>query len=493
MVQKKSQRKSRNVIKKSSARSRKSLVKRRSVKKSSTRSRKSVIKRRSVKKSSTRSRKSVVKSKSVVTRKEEVKKKIIDRSSKVGDVIFGKNGIDSLSGPVSFYYLRPTKKVYKDGNGHYFPLIVLFGDVHFSLENICKPWISKRYELSNPYFLKKLDRLSEPDHPIDFYTETVLSGTGRAFDGGPMKDLTTREMISCYHHRLRGTRHDKCPTKHIRWHASETRIIWNYGYYYENDYFMKKLYKNPSNISKMEKKIWIEQQFSMLLRYFSFLTKDQPKDRRRICIRIIKSLAGGVFKNIESLQRLLLTLCDDSNGTKYINLDKFAETFFGLFTKKNSLIYKQIAKQSYLPFRYFQTWIEFYKRSLDKALLINIEKEKLQETIGKLPFVLSDPDFHFNDKDIENLTAFGDINAPLLDIYTIARIWKHPTGGIRSSLSFGYFGNYHVENIVQLLLSTNAYELVYEKKKTEDVSRCQTFDVTLNLSKEVRMHNQKIE
>ena len=473
-------------------------------------SKKSVTKKSVVTKNSvtlvTKKKSVTKKSVTLVTKKKSVKKKR-DRSP---DVIFGGDGIASLSGPVSFYYLRPIQTVYEEGNGKYFPLIVLFGDVHRSLEKICKPcskWSTKKkcYELSDPHFLIKLDTLSTPDHPVDFYTETVLSGTGEGFKGGMMKDLTSGEMISCYHHRLRGTDYDKCPTKNIRWHASETRTIWNYWYDYNDDDFMNELYDDPSNVSKMEEKTWIEQEFSMILNYFSELTTDLPKANKKIYIeRINDILRDGFFKNIKKLQTLLSTLAEDVKGDKFnyeINFEKFANAFFRLFTKDNSLIYKQIAKQSYPPFRSFQTWIDFYKRSLSyvRGMFINqlyyLEKKRLRETIGKLSEALSNEDFQFNDTEIRDLKAFVDISIPLLDIYTIARIWKQPMGGIRSSLSFCYFGDDHVTNIVRLLLTTNMYELVYKKPRTEltDVSRCKTFDETLNLSEEVRVHNGKID
>jgi len=422
-----------------------------------------------------------------------------------GDVIFGKKEIESLSGPVSFYYLRPSQTVYENNDGQYFPLIVLFGDLHRGLENTCNRCGCFNegngccYSLSDHRFLKKLDTLANPRHPVDFYTETTLSGTEDGFKGGMMEDLTTGEMVSCYHRGLRGTRYDKCPTKNIRWQAGETRHIQpimkrhdnDEWFYHGKDYFVRDLYQNPSNIPKMEKTRWIEKQFSTILQYF------WRKDNE-LTTYISRLLHDGVFKNIEGLQSLLLTLCDDDHDI--LDFNKFSKAFFSLLTKEkdNSLIYKQIEKQSYPPFRDVKQWPDLYRRSLlfygRSAFFDSIEKQKLKETILKLSSALSDPHFKFNSDDYKNLEwlVLG-VCTPLLDIYTLARIWKQPTGGIRSSLSFGYFGNNHVKNIVQLLLSTNAYELIYENPMTDDlynVSRCKTFDKTLNLSEEVRLHNQ---
>jgi hypothetical protein len=51
-----------------------------------------------------------------------------------------------------------------------------------------------------------------------------------------------------------------------------------------------------------------------------------------------------------------------------------------------------------------------------------------------------------------------------MDIYVLTRIFKQPVGGKRSALTFGYFGNYHVKNIVYALTHTdliNEYEIVF--------------------------------
>jgi hypothetical protein len=430
-------------------------------------------------------------------------------------VIFGGNGIASLSGPVSFYYLRPKKRVYDDGNGKYFPLIVLFGDLHRGIEKTCDQCVCSInqekgccYTLSDPEFLQKLDTLADSRHPVDFYTETTLTGLS-GFKGGIMEHFTSGEMVSCYRRFLRGTEKDKCPTKNIRWQAAETRYsqidsIDMSHYYTGGDSFIKDLV--DGNITKMEKTLWIENQLSIIISSFYELPKEENKEKyvQDYLLNKIKNFFdyGGVFKTIEGFQELLLTLCenDSKHDDNTLNLDKFAKAFFHLLTKENSLIYKQIAKQSYPPFCEIEQWIDFYKRSLEFSLkdesgaLKSLEKRELRETIKKLPSILSESTI-MTKKDNNNLFNLKDVAPPLLDIYTIARMWKKPDGGNRSSLSFGYFGDYHVQNIVELLISTNVYELVRAKYLDDKkLSRCQVFDdFTLNLSKELREHNQKID
>ena len=140
-----------------------------------------------------------------------------EKEKKYGIKISDKN-IKSISGPVNMTYLRPMDK----NNANYLPLIILFGDLHFSKEGMCDPctctYDSEKccYSLSDPAFLKLLDKLVFSEkHPIDFYIETSLSGNLLGFKGGIMEYFTTGDMISCYNH----TNVNKCPTKKIRWHV----------------------------------------------------------------------------------------------------------------------------------------------------------------------------------------------------------------------------------------------------------------------------------
>ena len=84
----------------------------------------------------------------------------------------------------------------------------------------------------------------------------------------------------------------------------------------------------------------------------------------------------------------------------------------------------------------------------------------------------------------------SDLTVALLDIYTIARIFKQPSGGNRSDLSFCYFGDAHIRNIKRMLLSIGAYELVISKDKNifgNIANRCLNFtDIKLNLVDELR-------
>ena len=86
------------------------------------------------------------------------------------------------------------------------------------------------YTIADRPFLQLIDTLASK-YPIDFYIETAFLGSGVGFANGFMEDLTTGEFVSCYHRTLRDTPFGQCPTKHIRWHACDSRLM---SYYTES-------------------------------------------------------------------------------------------------------------------------------------------------------------------------------------------------------------------------------------------------------------------
>ena len=73
--------------------------------------------------------------------------------------------INRISGPVSMYYLTPSLRElhnYKEENID-LPLIILFGDHHYSRENMCPNCDCDEksccYEIYHTDFLKELDKL----------------------------------------------------------------------------------------------------------------------------------------------------------------------------------------------------------------------------------------------------------------------------------------------------------------------------------------------
>jgi hypothetical protein len=421
-----------------------------------------------------------------------------------GAIRIKNTNISSISGIVSLYYLRPIQKVYDDGNAQFFPLVMLFGDAHRSSLNMCRRCqcteTSCCYKLSNYKFLKLIDSLSTDSYPVDFFTETFFSGTLRGFEGGEMGKLTTGEMVTCYNPRLRNTIHNKCPTKNIRWQAGDVReaggeFIDGKTSNPDKKYWMPENDKNKVSKKYRENK-YIEYQLQRLFQILSDIL-DNHDDYDRFLSNIYDfelELRKSVFKTLDNFKSFMLSIFNDNNT---FNFERFAMNFFVMMNENNSVIYKQIKKQTFHDFKKIDTWIDIYTRSMINGL----NKLKLSNNIDTLAirriksFIENLQYLTFRDRrDLSLLWTLLDIIilSPMVDTYTVSRIFKQPDNANRSSLTFCYYGNSHIKNIVEILLSTGAYELIVKREKRmkkNDSDRCLTIEFNLNLTQEIATHN----
>ena len=157
-------------------------------------------------------------------------------------------------------------------------------------------------------------------------------------------------------------------------------------------------------------------------------------------------------------------------------------------------------KQEYLPFKDINYWSKIYAESLRNWSITFglINPEDFFFLLTNVEDVVTHIDEYFTEyyKELDVWKKVLSIlrivtSAPFLDIYTITRIFKKPDGGNRSSLSFGYFGNIHVKNIVDLLLATNKQVLV-NLISNEANNRCLDITFSLNLDEEVRKYNMSL-
>ena len=396
--------------------------------------------------------------------------------------------ISSISGPISFYYFRPTNLLSK------LPLIMLFGDMHRGREKMCKKCSCSKetksccYKLSDPDFLQLFDSLAS-HYPIDFYTETSFGGTGRGFRNGEMEILTTGDMISCYHHRLRGTEYDKCPTQNIRWQAADIRTashIYQYKYTNRNT---ESEYLNTSKYFKYS--VYVESQLEVISYMINY---GQPLTERYF--------KGTAFRSFEAFKNFIMILfgpedVEDEHIFDPYYLENFARALFNF--GNSSAINKQIEKQLLDELKNKEVWAKLYANSIKKIFERRItDDEKSEIKLGIQSTTLE----NINEEQIKscwNRITLG-ITAPLLDIYVLARMFKQPTNdGKVSSLSIGYFGNKHVENMVEVLTSLGT---ILNMKKSRSkyevlaridadyskVSRCLTMP-PIDLNDELLKHN----
>jgi len=425
----------------------------------------------------------------------ETRPKNIDKTPNVKlekGIRIGNKIINSISGPISFSFLRPKQKIYDSKEAPYFPLIVLFGDVHTGHEVSCTNCVCKRgsccQTITDPSFLRLLDTLADDKHPVDFHVETTLSGRGEKGDdnAGYMIDIAAGDMRVCYQRMQRGTPVYKkyCPTERIRWHAVDIR---NFSEYTEN---ISKKY--GVDFSVLKNPIPVEVIFSQI-------------------IMINQYLDGLGLDGLGALDHFLLTTSwktvgvlgsfIDSNLFKNGDTKKFARALFSEFEKQgeNSVIYKQVMKQTQPKFKKMSFWADIYASILD----YNIEKKMIkQNDLVKLVDNIKGLETIKKIKKIDDSIAGSCVHlaAPLLDIYTLSRLLKQPDNGKRASLMFGFFGDAHVKNIIHILKTKMDYEEVHVNDsfiRVDDnfykFNRCRVFDFSLDLTEEVKRHNMEID
>lgn len=401
----------------------------------------------------------------------------------------GDTAIQRISGPISITIVRPNEDVYKKGLASFFPIIVMFGDLHRSMENMCESCITPDcYTIFDPAFLKHLDGLADAMHPIDFYTETTIYGTQNNGFSSPLQPFVSGDMVFCYQKYLRNTNiyKKRCPTENIRWHASDVRFWGDAPYigsyaqsFAENTYLPLNFYAGLA-----PKKLVLEYLQPITSIIISAYGNSNATSllKERIDQHIASTMWGStnaflkVFKKLE------------------ISPEQFAHVFFAKMTKDNSLIYKQIEKQSIDTFKNIHFWENIYADSI--RYYLEYFSGDYQATIKKfIDIVLGKA--QSQPQDIIDLQQFLDaINFPLLDIYTLTRLFKQPDNGIRSSLSFGYFGDKHSENCIRILMKMGYYKVIYHKTNIiphgniRKTSRCQIITSDIHLSDMVAYHNQ---
>jgi hypothetical protein len=399
--------------------------------------------------------------------------------------------IRSISGPSSVYFLRPKPHIYKDGNASNFPLLMLFGDYHFSTDRMCdncKCDTKKNdegkccYKIYDPSFLQLLDTLADDKHPVDFYTETFQHGTLGRIVQGPLGNLIgDREFVTCYRRNLRGTSAYKtyCPTRYIRWHGGDPRQSGSYcGGFYGNqpsgikgeDIIVTERYRKNMNIE------------SQLFDITHAVSRNHNYSNSKIRAMFEETL----WKTYSNFERFLISSIE--------NPASFAQELFSMMTYENSVIYKQIMKQNYPGFRTVNDWAKLYLKNLVNFRLYDRTYYDTGATsMTKAKFYKLD---NMLQKYYLEKILFS-VNVALMDIYFMSRMLKQPYGGIRSSLSFGYFGDSHIKNVVRLLQEINVYDLVAFDQITPlfhgQPSRCKIIDFSLDLSEQVWVHNQAVD
>jgi hypothetical protein len=308
-------------------------------------------------------------------------------------------------------------------------------------------------EIYNPLFLKELDSLSSDEYPIDFYTETFFSHLEDS--GGPSDHFTSDEFRICYDRSKRNTpEYEKCPTTSIRWHYADIR---------------QSLYSSSHENT-------LEASFVALRHFFSHDMSYMDK----IDLSVIE---------------LLMTLYNDK--TKQLDIHRFSETFFTLIMRENSIIKKQMKKQSYdmLRDRGFMGMV------MEKGLAFIFKKNALNfstfNDILRMVFLVRHeqyyPDLSTSTESMKQAYKIMTcLNCILMDIYFILRCFKTPMQ--QASLCLAFFGQEHVNTIVYLLTKVmRFYTISFSAEHEPNQLRCTLIKESVDLEADIMQHNQNRE
>jgi len=353
--------------------------------------------------------------------------------------------IKKISGPVSFHLLVPNKKTIEDSKIT-LPVIILFGDIHYSDLNICSPCDEKNncYPIWTREFLNILDK--------DGYTFNIEHAFSKDFAGFNYDSTTTpyERLLSYIHYCIKKDT-KKCPTKNIRWNYVNTREVDdNFTYNFESKF--QEIFNYFFDMSAIFNKPEIK---SQNLDYF-FLR----------FIHFVIYLDDSYIEIID----IILEMLENKNFDAFFNNEN---------NRNTSLIYKQIKKMpinfnldfwkdkmnKYLQFIYennnLEKMIDFLRNFKQFKNSDFISRIKLEDNLNKA--YVTDDYYSVFDQDkkkyfiveILNFTTTGigqflnKFNSIFLDIYYILRTFK-PIDK-KTVLSIGFFGYYHNINLIYFL------------------------------------------
>ena len=386
--------------------------------------------------------------------------------------------VKKISGPVSMYLLKPTDDYLK--RFPYAPILILFGDQHNGIEGFCQQVDNEKghYKVSDVKFLRLLSDKVKGKGLIDFYVEGGdIHYTHKIQDtngGEPMPELWNL-FIKCYNNPKMEDRKilpENKPTcdliPNIRWQSGDIRN------------FQKE--RDKCNIWELLSDN-IGTAFS---KAYNEGNEDNPDEFFKQYIRM----------TIESSRR--------PDCKEEIEYNFTAEEIYDLYVEsKDSLINKQINRisnketQKYIKDR-FATYInEFYRQNKEKYKIFNEVHSYFKQLFNGEIYAENSVNivleiillYHHNSNLKVYLEFLMNIKSLMLDLYTMARIFKTMHGSIPEKcplINICYFGSVHIRSMYEFLTKDKyAYTAIIEKhyNEYEKINRCIEFgdqDLILN-------------
>lgn len=423
-----------------------------------------------------------------------------------GLFIKDKKQIKYISGPVSMYYLKPTKKTYKKFKELYginLPIVLSFGDLHRYYTDQCYPCDehNKCYSIYDKNFLKLIDSLGEK-YKIDFYTESsdlhlksdleyekidMLSGQGILFE-----DFIKNTVYPCHNTELRKRDieeyYKECPTRNIRWHYSDTRNMYNkfesvMFEYLDNIAFHPNMI-NLQYIDPTKDYIFSEsRQFSKDFLETMLKILECNKNEKEMISTFSREITELIFYYINKVKRYSLLYKQIISNVSIIPLFK-------------EILYDRIKNPEDVK-NAFPIIFDEKNRSEFKKIIQALLNRMNGGFINSISNVFSGSNSLLKEEN-ELLSAFINglifwLKAILLDIYYLFRMLKNPVGDINSYLSLCYFGDAHTVNTVKILQKFFDYKKVlsidYDENEKID-RRCIKINKKINLQEDLKVYSK---
>ena len=395
--------------------------------------------------------------------------------------------IKFISGPISCTLLTPLSYDTYQSKGLELPIILLFGDTHFSFDNMCnfptdKPPLVDGicepdkgcYKIYSPEFLQALNQLAEGTYPIDIYGEFQKGSTIRSIQGPIARFLD--ENKSCFLHETKST--SACRYKNLRWHYSDVRHI--------KGTFMESMTIYDSILVYFSSNI-----INTSILYRSYVVQNLTEEGFNTVFRVLKAFIpktgsrGNINNMVYEIFRILLLNPNDK-----------------IIKQINSQI-EELRSIKLWADIIIQTFIKYNERILTIHNLQEMKKvvsylERLED--NSIETILSNHDFIQIVNQIKKIILC--IRSLFVDIYTILRMFKKPTpklyhkpnktDELNPTLSICYFGHIHCRSIEYILRSLSMYQSILSVEHSNPISRC--IDVSnqnLNLSELFHIMNRQ--
>ncbi len=388
--------------------------------------------------------------------------------------------INKINGPVSLYILKPKEKYY----GYKLPLLILFGDSHFSKINQCMCIKNECNNVQNTFLnlINDMKINNKNDKNIIFtYDLYVEKNNVQKY---VLEQDNYEDFLSDLRKNYCFTNKDKCSYKNINWHYIDLRIFRNMKNKDKNNihFILEVILKNVEQFD--------DSKYTNIIEYVQYFNK--------YFYAYILHISGISLKkiNYDEIIDMLYSFKYDKNDSHLLlpNYDRYKHN--------NVLIYIYYFLDNYNIYKQLLKIDDNLKRNLIKNIIKYIKtkyKNKDKNLSSKnIDFIIN---FfkNYTDKnviyDFKNIIKNNDIshnvvlfNSILLDIYFIVRNFKvsydKNYNKYKSILSIGYFGSAHTDNLCNFYIK-NYYDLEYKNIHNYDDYhndiRCVKLDKDINL------------